>query len=201
MAWRLAGSLITLRDQYNAAYPNRSKASDGTLGDAAHAAVKSEHNPNAAGVVTAMDITHDPAHGADMNVLKESLIQDSRTWYVIFNRRIWERGVGWYAYNGANLHDKHLHISTMQSSNLYDDNRQWQIKGGSIVDQQARDWIAGVTKTVEQLVAENKAQAQYIDGLTRTVIALAEDLKNRGGDVPVDVEALAKKLEITLKKG
>lgn len=46
MAWRLAGSLVTFRDQLNAAFPNRSKISDGFIGDAAHQAQgsASDHN-------------------------------------------------------------------------------------------------------------------------------------------------------------
>lgn len=127
MNWRLANSLIVLRNQVNAAYPNRNRLSDGTIGDAAHALVKSEHNPNSEGVVTAMDITHDPANGADMNVFAQSLITDPRTWYVIFNRRIWEDGA-WAPYNGSNPHDKHLHISTKQNKASYDDTRVWPLK-------------------------------------------------------------------------
>ena len=64
MAWRVAQSLIRLRDQINLAAPTRSKASDGTIGDAAHATRDSDHNPwvkeGALGIVTAMDITHAP---------------------------------------------------------------------------------------------------------------------------------------------
>ena len=33
MAWRVGASLLTLRDQVNAAWPNRSRASDGTIGE------------------------------------------------------------------------------------------------------------------------------------------------------------------------
>jgi len=127
MSWRLAKSLETLRTQVNAVAPKRSKASDGTLGDTAHSKVKSEHNPNSKGVVTAMDITHDPKNGADMNLLAQDLIKDKRTWYVIFNKRIWEAGK-WQAYYGANDHSKHLHISTKQDARTYDNASKWSIK-------------------------------------------------------------------------
>jgi|tagenome__1003787_1003787.scaffolds.fasta_scaffold20489188_2 hypothetical protein len=131
MDWRLANGLKTLLEQVNRLYPSRSRASDGTIGDAAHAATKSEHNPNAAGVVTALDITHDPANGADMNKLAESLIlsEDPRVWYIIFNRRIWQGGV-WTPYYGDNPHDKHLHISADQKPSLYDKADPWQISKG-----------------------------------------------------------------------
>ena len=64
MAWRLARSLDTFGMQMDALWPNRSKVSDGTIGDTAHSHRKSDHNPNSAGVVTARDVTHDPASGA-----------------------------------------------------------------------------------------------------------------------------------------
>jgi hypothetical protein len=128
MAWRLAKSLETLRTQLNNAHPNRSKASDGTIGDTAHSATVSQHNPNKAGVVTAMDITHDPAHGVDGQTLANQLIGDSRTWYVIFNGRIHVDGV-WQKYTGSNKHEKHVHISTKQNSGAYDNAALWNIKG------------------------------------------------------------------------
>lgn len=132
MAWRLAKSLDKLRTQVNKEWPNRSKVSDGTIGDTAHSSRLSQHNPNSAGVVTAFDITHDPKNGADMNKLKEQLIKDSRTWYIIFNRRIWQNGK-WTNYVGSNPHDKHLHISTKQDAKNYDNSKDWNI-GGKIED-------------------------------------------------------------------
>ena len=51
MSWTLAPALVQLRQELNARWPGRSKASDGTIGDAAHKARVSEHNPDADGVV------------------------------------------------------------------------------------------------------------------------------------------------------
>lgn len=65
MAWRLAHSLETLRAQVNAKWPNRSKSSDGSIGDASHSSRLSDHNPDPSGVVRAIDITHDPLSGFD----------------------------------------------------------------------------------------------------------------------------------------
>jgi hypothetical protein len=128
MSWRLANSLITLRDQLNQLYPNRNKASDGTIGDAAHAGTVSEHNPNAAGVVTAIDITHDPANGLDIQQLANNLSSsgDSRIWYIIANKRIWEAGQ-WYPYTGADSHTSHIHISTNQTASQYDNSAMWKL--------------------------------------------------------------------------
>lgn len=133
MAWRLANSLIKLRDEVNMLAPNRSKASDGTIGDTAHASTVSQHNPNKAGVVTAMDITHDPANGVDGQSLADKLIQDSRAWYVIFNRRIRYNGGKWQPYNGSNPHTKHVHISTNQTPSKYDNTANWLTKGEDMI--------------------------------------------------------------------
>lgn len=114
--WRLADALLKLREQVNAAYPKRSKASDGSIGDTAHSARTSDHNPDAHGVVNAIDITHDPASGCDAGKLAEALrrSRDPRIKYVIFGGRIFSSKVEpwvWRPYSGANRHDKHVHVS------------------------------------------------------------------------------------------
>lgn len=132
MGWRLAKSLETLRDQVNAAYPGRNKTSDGTIGDARHASSTSDHNPNPAGVVTAIDITHDPAHGVDIGKIAETLrlSKDPRIKYVICNGRIFSSKVSpwvWRQYTGTNAHSKHIHVSV--DAALYDDARPWPLPG------------------------------------------------------------------------
>jgi hypothetical protein len=131
--WRLAKSLETLRAQINAAFPARSKVSDGTVGDLAHSRTKSDHNPNAAGVVTAMDITHDPGSGVDCNKLAAALqaSRDPRVKYLIWRKQITQKGDvrKWKAYGGKNPHDKHLHISVSSDPNLYDANAPWNLAG------------------------------------------------------------------------
>ena len=61
----MAKSLEVLLKQVNAQAPGRSKVSDGGIGDEEHSSRASDHNPNAAGVVQALDLTHDPAGGFD----------------------------------------------------------------------------------------------------------------------------------------
>ena len=132
MSWRVAKSLLTLRTQVDAMAPSRSKAADGTIGDTAHSARKSDHNPNANNVVTAMDITHDPAHGVDAGALAEMLrlSKDQRIKYVISNRRIFssqQTPWQWREYTGANAHTKHVHVSVNADPALYDDTKPWTI--------------------------------------------------------------------------
>lgn len=56
---RLVKAGVTLRDQLNKAFPSRDKKSDGWIGDSAHQARKSDHNPDRNGWVHALDIDED----------------------------------------------------------------------------------------------------------------------------------------------
>src|SRR6516165_232368 len=128
MSWRVARSLLTLRDQVNRMAPDRDKSSDGTIGDERHQTTKSEHNPDANGVVRAMDITHDPAHGVDARKLAEALVasRDTRILYLISNAQIVSSVVQpwiWRRYNGINPHRHHMHISVVTEPHRYDDIR------------------------------------------------------------------------------
>lgn len=136
MAWRVAKCLEVLREQINKAAPGRSIASDGTIGDESHQSRDSDHNAwvkdGSMGVVTAMDITHDPAHGVDAGKLAEALrvSGDPRIKYIISNRRIANpsiSGGAWRPYSGSNPHDKHFHISVQPSKAFYDSTAAWKL--------------------------------------------------------------------------
>lgn len=143
-SWRVAKSLLHLRAQINAAVPDRSVESDGTIGDASHASRASDHNPwvrdnRNQPVVTAMDITHDPARGVNSYIIADQLraTKDPRIKYVISNRRImgdeefarrnkcsaWT----WINYSGKNPHDHHVHVSVEDVQKKYDDESDWPI--------------------------------------------------------------------------
>ncbi len=133
MAWYVAGSLETLRGQLNALAPRRSKVSDGSIGDAAHSARTSDHNPTSSGQVCARDFTHDPAGGLDCHWLARILVasRDPRIKYIIWNRQILDSRPGnrpwqWVSYNGTNPHTKHLHLSVFAGS-TGDQNRAWNL--------------------------------------------------------------------------
>lgn len=139
---RPAKSLLVLFDEVNTRFPNRSKASDGMLGDAAHATRESDHNPwvkdGTTGVVTAADITDDSAPGvpeiADLIVQTLVARRDRRVKYIIHEGRIWRSydkpGIPKWTpapYTGSNLHFKHVHVSVWDDKNLYDDTSPWGI--------------------------------------------------------------------------
>lgn len=134
MTWRLARALETLRSQVNAKWPNRSKSSDGSVGDTSHSARPSDHNP-VNGIVHAIDITHDPKGGFDSYAFADMLLkkQDRRVKYIISNRRIGSgpQGPGagvWRKYTGSNPHDHHVHISVVAGP-AADATDPWTIDG------------------------------------------------------------------------
>lgn len=127
MSWHLARSLENLRDEINAKYPGRSKSSDGTIGDAAHSARASDHNPNSRRSVNAMDIT---TKDIDFKSVFEAIKKHPSARYVIHKSRIYNRDIGNWAsrpYRGSNPHDKHFHISIYQSKSAEDNNKSWGI--------------------------------------------------------------------------
>lgn len=131
--WRNAKAILKLREQLNTAYPKRSKVSDGTIGDVRHSSNKSDHNPNGKGVVTAIDITHDPVNGMGGRQLANQLLSsgDKRIKYIISDGQI-ASGYGanhpygvWRKYTGSNRHEKHVHISVRDG--YYDQDQDWDI--------------------------------------------------------------------------
>ena len=142
--WRLAGSLVVLGDEANLANPGRDKASDGTIGDARHAATgsASDHNPwvvvDGRGVVRARDIDVD---GLDLPTAFERARQAAAAGlmpqltgggYLILNERITtEDFTGWKVYKGTNKHVLHGHVSVSVNAAQFDDRRPWTIFQGT----------------------------------------------------------------------
>lgn len=164
MSWRLAKSLEKLREQVDEIAPKRSKISDGSIGDADHANRSSDHNPWCGpGVVTAIDITHDPDGGVDCDQLIDALVEskDPRIKYVIWNGRIWRsyktsssHPPAWIpeAYTGPNPHTKHMHISVNCDASK-DSTRAWSIEG--------REWFEMATKAqLREVVREEVAKSE-----------------------------------------
>lgn len=138
MAWDVAKSLVKLRSQIDELAPRRSRASDGSIGDAAHAAGTSDHNPEdkpwpELDEVDAVDITHDPRNGCDIGAIFESIRlsclagRERRVRYLIFDRRYCSANTGWrwWAYTGDNPHTKHGHVSVNDRDD--DNTAPWEI--------------------------------------------------------------------------
>lgn len=132
MSWIVVPCLLEGRDQMNARFPNRSKASDGTIGDTSHQASSSSHNPDLTGnpefrdgdnldEVRAIDFTtelNDPS--VTMEQVVQTWIERCRAglmpWvrYIIFRRRIWHKYRNNYEtrdYTGSDPHTGHVHVT------------------------------------------------------------------------------------------
>lgn len=193
MAWRLAKSLAVLRGQVNDMFPGRSKVSDGTIGDEKHASRSSDHNPwvkvGTMGVVTALDLTHDPAEGLDSERLAEALLasRDPRIKYIISNRKIASGADGpspwlWRKYSGANPHSMHVHISVEDSKALFDDERLWKFHLDKPI-------LTLPTKPIPPLLKKGSKGSHVVD-LQRALNAAGHSLKVDGDFGPVTDRAV-----------
>jgi peptidoglycan hydrolase-like protein with peptidoglycan-binding domain len=83
----------------------------GWIGDAAHQAGCSDHNPDSTGVVHAIDpmVTGSQAQ----TIVNQALAHPADLQYVIHNRTIWSATTGWKArkYTGSDPHTNHVHLS------------------------------------------------------------------------------------------
>jgi hypothetical protein len=207
MTWRVARSLNVLLDQLNAAFPNRSTASDGSIGDANHLAEGwdlSDHNPwypkPNGGIVTARDYTHDPAHGVDIGRLSDELAasRDPRIKYIIANGLIldsrWQFNPWkWMPYNGSNPHNHHLHLSVMDSP-ICDNDAKWNLPMlglGDDMPSPADLWNAQITDPYPN--AKPKSAADML-GWAAAHAALAR------GELAIKVTEIERKLDAILAK-
>jgi hypothetical protein len=124
---KLSKAAEQLRSEINTKYPNRDKRSDGWIGDTAHNARKSDHNPDKQGWVRAIDIDSDLVKSSSKEswLLAEqiktiALKGDKRVSYIIHQHRIASprQNWAWRVYKGSNPHVSHLHISFTKSGDL-----------------------------------------------------------------------------------
>jgi len=117
-----------LRLQIDDTYPDRDRTSDGWIGDTRHSARPSDHNPDAKGIVRAIDIDRDLAGKSKPDLMPYLADQirlcaksgDLRIKYIIFDGRIAssKRRWAWRKYTGSNSHKSHLHISFTSKGDL-----------------------------------------------------------------------------------
>jgi hypothetical protein len=109
-----------LREQIDDAFPDRDRRSDGAAASPGHKAhsPKSDHNPDAQGIVRAIDIdanlASDKSAAFDLaDQLRLLARSDKRISYIIFNGKIasWKRNYRFRPYTGLNPHKTHIHIS------------------------------------------------------------------------------------------
>lgn len=141
MAFRVFNSLLVLRGQANELAPDRAKGADGTICDQNHPTT-SDHCPhNVPGVgsemVSALDLTHDPAGGFDSYKFAEVLRvhRDQRIKYVISNHHMFSSYATssyaawtWRPYSGEDPHTNHVHISVLDAA-ISDTTTVWNLEG------------------------------------------------------------------------
>lgn len=149
-AWVLVPCLVRLLADFNALAPGRDRASDGTIGDTAHAAEgDSDHLPDedfpalrgkdsdSVNEVHALDVDADlRGPGLTMETVIQFLVgrcragAETRLTYMIFNRRIWSATYGWAQrpYRGANPHDKHAHFSASYNAAREANTATWHLQ-------------------------------------------------------------------------
>lgn len=157
MTWRAMDSLLVLRGEVDLIAPDRSTASDGLVGDEEHQTRQSDHNPHyvagvGAEIVTALDLTHDPARGFDSYTFAEALRRnrDRRIKYVISNHRIFSSYASgtrpawtWGAYNGVDPHENHVHVSVLDAV-ISDTSTPWNLEGLEIDMTPAQQYVLHV---------------------------------------------------------
>lgn len=125
---QLSKGAAKLREQMNIRFPKRDTKSDGWIGDPAHAARKSDHNPDRNGIVHAIDLDADFGDPKKdlAQVLAEQLAAHAkggsksgkRVSYIIYNRQKWSAKSAWKPrkYTGSNPHTGHVHVSVTTAS-------------------------------------------------------------------------------------
>jgi hypothetical protein len=155
MTWTNAPALRAIIADANNVAPGRSTASDGTVGDLTHQAqgAQSDHNPDARGVVHAVDITNDPAHGMDTwfwaQIIADRIKSgaETRVRYlvsndghkdVIFNPSV---SMVWRQNGSAPKqdHTNHLHTSILSTVAAENDVRPYFVRPGGPVPTPSED--------------------------------------------------------------
>ena len=139
---RLCKAGQQLREQLDDSYPDRDRTSDGWIGDVRHSARPSDHNPDAAGIVRAIDIDRDLSGKAKPDLMPDLADEirlagkrgDKRISYIIFDGRIASARLGfrWRKYRGSNPHKSHCHISFTKKGDSDDSFFNIPMIGGSV---------------------------------------------------------------------
>lgn len=150
---QLVPALRRLWDEFDLIAPDRDRASDGWIGDAAHQQSVSDHNDDEVGRVPTYDTdSKHEVHALDVDAdlrLSDLTMEDvvqyllaecrksgtsgrdrGRLKYMIFDKRIWEASTGWSqrAYTGSSPHTAHAHFSCEYDSKYSEDASSWGLE-------------------------------------------------------------------------
>jgi hypothetical protein len=195
-SWVTIPASDSLTNEFNTAFPARDKASDGSIGDTAHANSSSDHNPDETGATPYEDAdsineVHAKDIDSDLNragwsmqrcvniiVGEHKAGRDNRLQNVIYNRKIASASWGWTwrDYTGPSAHTEHGHFSFRYGSgsgsgNPENDTSPWGILAAIAEEEDLSD--ADVTAIKAAVKAE--------------VAAAVNALKAEIADVPKDI--------------
>lgn len=122
----LVRSLVNLRAEIDARWPNRTRAIDGWYRSPS-VGISVGHNPDYKGAVHAIDVDR---RGIDPLWIVHNAYRGGRVlYYMIWNRRIYSRSYGFAerVYTGSNPHTDHIHIEVYQTSEAENYSGGWQI--------------------------------------------------------------------------
>jgi hypothetical protein len=117
-AW-LSKAAVQMREQIDDSFADRSRKSDGWIGDQKHQNTKSDHNPLPnTGEVCAIDVDAKLCDQPEMSIYLAEQIRvaaktDKRISYIIHVGKIASAKSFWrfVKYRGINQHTRHIHIS------------------------------------------------------------------------------------------
>lgn len=161
-SWILVPSLISLRDEFNMLAPNRDHASDGSIGNEAHANSSSDHNPDETGATPYEDADkRNEVHAIDTDddlrlpdwsmskcvgiiVMRHRTGLDDRLQNVIYNRVIYSRSWGWTGrvYSGASPHTEHAHFSNRYTDAAESNTKPWGLLAAYEAELKEKDDVA-----------------------------------------------------------
>jgi hypothetical protein len=184
----LVPCLGRLRDDFNEVAPGRDRASDGSIGDAAHSS-SSDHTPDeisdalrgkdadSTNEVHAIDVDADlRTPGLTMEMVVQHLVARSRAGmedrlrYIIIDRRIWEASNRWrqQPYTGPNPHDKHAHFSASYGTAAEADTHSWHLE----------DLVALTAEETRAIVRDELTRFGGVDPLA-TILARSGEQRTR----------------------
>jgi hypothetical protein len=126
----LVRSLVNLRAEIDARWPNRTRRIDGWYRSPA-VGISYGHNPDSKGAVHAIDVDR---NGIDPLWIVNQATRDGRVlWYMIWNRTLYSRTYGWVGrpYHGASPHTNHIHIEVYRTAEAENYNGPWHVVAGS----------------------------------------------------------------------
>ena len=125
----LVKSLVNLRAEIDARWPNRDRRTDGWY-RAPRDGFSVGHNPDSKGAVHAIDVDRD---GLDPGyIIAHARRAGGVLFYIIWDRRFWSASYNWVpqSYNGRNPHTDHLHIEVYQTVAAESYGGEWGLAGG-----------------------------------------------------------------------